>query len=320
MKKYTLKSLENNGDILYVTIVPKEDKDKFSFTPGQYAAIGFKGTSGRSTPMRCFSIVSSANNSSQLSFTIRLGGQFTTALCQQETGSEVFVQGPFGNFNINGFYDKQIVLMAGGIGITPFMSMIRSYSENHDAMPITLLYSYRSGHNIPFQAELEQLSEQNSHFRLYTFVTGDTNIPNSPKLLSGKMTEKHLRQFIEGVYSNSTYFVCGPKGFSDSTISMLKKHGVSDTRIMSESFTQSANIKTKNGKSVRRLTYSFSSVILFLGIGFVIYLGISRSISDNNFNASSTNQRRMIGNGERLMRGNDQPFQHKYQLPLTSVS
>jgi len=168
--------------------------------------------------------------------------------------------------------------LAGGIGVTPFMSMIRTACYMNSKLPITLLHSYRSGHNIPFHDELQGLAEQNPLFKVYTFVTDRATAPESPRLLSGKMSRQHINSVTSGGYVGSTYFVCGPKGFMDSVIAMLKACGVSEDQIVTESFTQSSKVMTKQGYSIQKLTYSLASAVLLLGVGSIAYLDLSRYV------------------------------------------
>src|SRR5665213_1716250 len=96
-----------------------------SYEPGQYAAISFMHNN-RPTPARCFSITSSPTEQGLLQFGIRVHGNFTkTAMQSLIPGSKVIIEGPFGNFVFNAERDRSALMLAGGIGITPFISMLR---------------------------------------------------------------------------------------------------------------------------------------------------------------------------------------------------
>jgi len=278
VKHYRLKNIRHDTDVLYITLEPKRSRDRLRFYPGQYATLGFKGDSGRLSPMRCFSIVSAPEKPDELQFAMRLGGRFTRSLSELRVGTDMFVQGPFGDFMIDPQYDRNVVLLAGGIGITPFVSMIRSASLTNTSPPITLLHSYRSGHHIPFYEELQQLEARNTRFQVATFVTSKSMAPETPRMFSGKINEHYIQQVVDGKFAGSTYFVCGPQGFMDSVITMLKDHGVSDDRIITESFTQSSKLTTKQGYSIQKLTYTFASLILIAGIGSIAFLDLSRYV------------------------------------------
>jgi ferredoxin-NADP reductase len=278
MHKYVVTNMERNSGILVLTCRARKSRDAISYAPGQYAAVGFKGKNGRPTPMRCFSIASSPDNRGELQFGMRVAGDFTQAAAALSVGDQLFVQGPFGDFHVDERYDRNLVFLAGGIGITPFMSMIRTAARLGSTLPMTLLYSYRTGHDIPFHDELQELAKQNSHFRMAIFVTGSATPPDAPQILSGRMTDKHLCQVIGNDYTGATYFVCGPKGFMENTESMLDDKGVPGNRIISESFTQSSKITIGTGYSIPKLTYALTAVVMFIGITGIAFLDISRYV------------------------------------------
>jgi ferredoxin-NADP reductase len=278
MKQYTLKSIQVKHDVIHLILQPRRPKDRSIYKPGQYATIGFRSDSGRRSPMRCFSIVSSPANPNELEFAMRLGGKFTQAIAALKAGTIFFVQGPFGEFVANERYDRHLVLIAGGIGITPFMSMIRTACLTNATTPITLLYNYRNHHLIPFFDELQTLAQQNPRLRVFTFVTDSASVPNTPQILSGRITNDHIAAVTTDRYAGSTYFICGPKGFNESTVRMLAAHDVSDDRIITEAFTQSSKLAANNGLGLQKLTYGFSALLLVASIGSIAYLDLSRYV------------------------------------------
>lgn len=339
MKHYLLKQLQQDSGILYVTLEPRQQRDHLHFYPGQYAAIGFSTPNGRRSPMRCFSITSSPQQPGTLQFAIRVIGRFTRTLSELPLGTEIFVQGPFGEFVIDKRYDRNVVLLAGGIGITPFMSMIRTLSITNDPLPVTLLYSYRSHHHIPFHGELREHQQHNPHLRVATFVTDTAAPPNLPHLLSGKMNEQHIKQVVGGEYAQSTYFLCGPSGFMDSTARMLRAHGVEEERILTESFTQSSGIIATNGLSVQKMTYAFATAVLLVGIIGISYLDLSRYVprvqaatttgqsvskhasSSTSSNSSNTNSSSTASSDtSSTSNQSNTSTTQSYQPPVTSVS
>lgn len=107
-----------------LTLTQLAGGEAFTFVPGQYAALTFTRF-GRRVPVRCFSIASSAHTPGTIQFGIKIKGKFTQALSTLKVGDTVDVAGPYGSFTLAGKPDKPTLLLAGGIGITPFMSMIR---------------------------------------------------------------------------------------------------------------------------------------------------------------------------------------------------
>lgn len=277
MKRYTIKRTEVRGGILHLSLEPKRTRDRFKFYPGQYAVIGFSTPNGRRSPMRCFSITSSLGGN-DLQFGIRVGGRFTNTLKDLPVGTGMFVQGPFGNFVIDKG-DSNVVMLAGGIGITPFMSMVRSLTHEESSLPVTLLYSYRTWKDMPFRQELKSLKQLNPKLRVFSFITDELSVPEKEaNVLKGMIKNEHIKQVTSGKFAQSTYFLCGPKPFMESMESLLKDNGVQEDRIITESFTQSSKVYFGSGLSVQRMTYAFASALLVVGIVGVSYIDLSRYI------------------------------------------
>lgn len=303
------------------------------FSPGQYATIGFK-RHGRPTPMRCFSIISTPR-SGVLQFAMRIRGRFTATAAELQPGEEVRIQGPFGEFTVDSTYDERLVCFAGGIGITPFMSIIRDATERKLPIPITLLFSNRSAANIPFYDELRLLAEQNPHLRI-RFYCSEGASEQSPSFVAGTITTDDIAQLTDRAYRGSTYFVCGPRGFSKHIQRTLQAHRVHESRILSESFTQSHSLLIGSRLSVRSLTYGLSAAALALGFGFFMVLDLKQTLpklvraqtpaasntnSTNSTSSTSTANNSAAATGSVDQNTSTTPSQTQtYQAPVSSVS
>lgn len=279
MTKCTIIARRINDGILYLTVQPKKASASISFQAGQYAALSFRGENRRKSPVRCFSIVSSATNTREIEFAIRILGDFTEALAHQPLGTKVYLQGPYGEFCVDESQDSRLVLVAGGIGITPCLSIIRTASALNIKLPILLLYSNRSGHKIPFHDEIRTLQKSNKYFKAAFFVTDSSTIPpESRQMFSGRIASEHIKQVVTNSYAGSTYFICGPKQFMDTTENMLTSEGVGENQIITESFTQASKVSFANSLNSRTATYAFSAGLLVLMIGGIAFLDLSRYI------------------------------------------
>lgn len=264
------------SDILKLSLRPKRPKDRLWFYPGQYAAIGFKKSS-RPSPMRCFSIVSSPN-SELLEFSMRISGDYTQALAELERGDEVFVRGPYGSFVIDENIDRNVIMLAGGIGITPFMSMIRHASISDRPTPLTLLYSNSSQDNIPFYDELLNLEKNNPRFRCAFFITGtETNRLTSARVLQGRINETRLKNLTKGRTGEFTYFICGPKKFTTQMKKNLISIGAPIDKIISEEFSVTSKLAGK-GSVINRWTYGLAGASIIAATLFVMGIDLVRSV------------------------------------------
>lgn len=285
---YTVESISTASGVLFLTLRPTSSGDRFPFAPGQYASIGFK-RGGRPTPVRCFSIVSSPNGE-KLQFAMRVHGYFTRAAERLKPGDKVKVDGPFGDFTFSED-DRQIVLFAGGIGITPFISMLRYATEMRLPMNITLLYSNRSLANAPFADELIELAAANPRLRVYFFNTGDEVAPSSEpsvKFLNSSITKAHLERLTAGTYAGSTYFICGPKGFMKGMQKGLERNGVDASYIITESFASASKGGVLGGFGIQTITYGLSTAALVVMSGFIMFISLGRSAGATKQNTSGT--------------------------------
>jgi ferredoxin-NADP reductase len=298
MNNYIVKSVERfSSDTLLLTLKPRRNRDKIDFSPGQYAAIGYKYR-GRPSPMRCFSIVSSPNNPDEVQFSMRILGDFTSSVADLEPGNHVFLRGPFGNFIIDENYDRNVVLLAGGIGITPFMSMLRFSNETRSNLPITLLYSNQSEQNIPFYDELIDLEKRNPNFNSAFFITsGDASKLKEARSLTGRITEERLLSLTNGNFNKFTFFVCGPINFTASMKQMLINNNTDPDRIISEDFSPSSQVEDINNGSrfsINKLTYGLTAAALVLAVGFFMSLDLVRLVpklaSANSSKSTTTSQ------------------------------
>lgn len=281
MSKYiVVQNEELPSGVINLTLKPKRKRDVLSFYPGQYACIGFRQV-GRPTPMRCFSIVSSPNDQERIQFGIRRQGRFTSSIAQLQPGKAVTVRGPFGDFVVDEQYDRNVVMLAGGIGITPFISTLRYATEVGMSKPITLLYSCRGRDGIPFLDELVALEKRNPRLRVIFFVTDNSILPrdNDARIVSGRIDEEWVQRITRESFKSSTYFLCGPKGFVDNLQKQLGNRAVDNEHILTESFTQAGSMPVLGSRfSVQTWTYALTAMVLLLGTGTIMTLDLMRSV------------------------------------------
>jgi len=348
--KYTVKNVKRiTKDTILLTLNPKNSRDTLRFYPGQYAAIGFK-KGLRPSPVRCFSIVSSPNQSEELQFGIKILGDFSNTISELSSGSKVFVHGPFGDFGLDEDYDKSAIMLAGGIGITPFISNIRYLTEIKSNIRLTLLYSNKDQDNIPFLEELIQIEKLNPRLNVVYFVTrGPIDKLKGLKVIRSRIDARKLKQLTDDRFNNFTYFICGPKQFTTSLSSELINLGTDSGLIMSEEFTPTGadNLPNSTNKKLTRWTYSLTAATLAMAIFGIMVLDLARHIpkvsatshvntssqtstptgSDTTSSSgSSTNAQdsgsstSSVGSSTSTNQNTSSPSVQKYQAPTTSVS
>lgn len=259
-----------NKSVFQIDLQPVTANDKFSFHPGQYATISFARGRRRSA-VRCFSIVNAPNHEGTLSFAVRVYGRLTESLASMPVGQLCEIQGPFGNFVYDQGYDKEAVMFAAGIGVTPLMSMIRFATEKKLPNKLKLYYSVRNAEEAVFITELTDLQHQNPNFELIFIVSsGDLNGFPSQLALKGKVTSEHIHEAVNKLPQLTTYFICGTAKFMRHIDQHLVSNGVSSQQIFTESFAQQSSVSFKEGSWLAALP----NVYKYATAGFAVLFGI----------------------------------------------
>lgn len=266
MYTYIVKSAEKiTGSTLLLDLDQKYASKPFTYQSGQYAAISFYHK-GRPTPARCFSIVSSPTDVGKLQFSMRVKGHFTKSLASLHKGDIVKVRGAFGGFVLGIAGDNNLVFMATGIGITPFMSMLRYATSTQPSLKITLIYSCPSQDDIPFYSQLELLQQRNPNLSV-VFVIGNGPIDtlSDTHAIQGHLTPDIIDTILGNVYEGRTFYICGSPPYMNSMVKNIKKRGVSKSKIMTEAFAQGAQLQTGKMQSWPYNIYALSAAGLILG-------------------------------------------------------
>lgn len=203
----------------------------FSYLPGQFMFI---------TPQAAvipkeehpFTISSSPARGQQLSATIKSSGDFTAQMPRLRAGDSVLVDGPYGNFSFQALpYASKFVFIAAGVGITPFMSMLRALRDTEDRTPCLLIYGNRTEADIIFRAELDEM-ESAMHLRVLHVLSRPSSEWKGER---GRVGRELLVRCTEG-FRKAAFYVCGPCEMMKSTIAELKSLGIDPARIHSEEF------------------------------------------------------------------------------------
>jgi ferredoxin-NADP reductase len=192
---------------------------------------------------RGFSI-NSAPDDPELIFTTRMrDSAFKRVLRTMALGTEMKVEGPFGNLTLHNNASRPAVLLAGGIGITPFRSIVRRAA--HEKLPhrILLFYSNRRPEDAPFLDELGELARENPNF---TFVPTMNRMSGSHLPWAGEtssidrdLVEKYLKLDASAgtELGPPIYYLAGPPAMVAGLHAMLNEAGVDDDDIRTEEFT-----------------------------------------------------------------------------------
>lgn len=179
---------------------------------------------------RYFTVSSSPTEGEDLRITTRLRGSgYKTTLDEMEIGSEVEAESASGNFVISETDKGPHVLLAGGIGVTPFRSMIKNIVDKNLDTEIYLICSNRTEEETTFKEEFEDIakSHKNIHVKfIYTKTDGHLDKEKLTKIIGDWNLE----------IGNLVYYLAGPSGFVDAMYELLYKLKVPEDSIIEEKF------------------------------------------------------------------------------------
>jgi predicted ferric reductase len=225
--------IQQRGDAWTLTLVPVGHRG-LTFMPGQFAWLT-AWHSPFSDTEHPFSFSSSAVDRTRLEFTIRALGDFTRTVKEMKPGQRVYVDGPFGAFSIDRHsHTESYAFVAGGIGITPIMSMLRTLADRGDRRPLTLLYANRTWEGITFREELAQLERRLNLRVVYILSAPHESWGGERGRIDPSVLERHLPRSQRR--DSQEVFICGPKPMMDAVERALVSLGVPVGDFHSERF------------------------------------------------------------------------------------
>jgi ferredoxin-NADP reductase len=211
--------------------------DGFVFKPGQAIDLILPSPDGSDAKeeRHAFSIVS-APFQNELCVTTRMrDSAYKRLLKSLVPGAAVKIDGPFGSLTLHNKVERAAVLVAGGIGVTPFMSMVKHAA--HVALPqsLLLLYSNRRPEDAAFLQELQELERKNPQFHLQATMTEMDKSQQPWSGHTGLLDENMLKRALDGLPEPIVY-VAGPPAMVESLKVALGQAGVDDDDIRTEEF------------------------------------------------------------------------------------
>lgn len=176
--------------------------------------------------------ISSAPSENTFCITIKGIGEFSNKLCSLKEGDLVISSLPYGFF-YSDLEDTHLIMIGGGIGVTPFRSTIAEYLSKYPYRKISLFYSNRSVEDITFKNELDRWQSSHSKFKAKYFITRQETIPKN--CISGRITaERILSEIPSG--DKAEFLICGSIAFVRDMRKSLIRSGVQEEVIYTEAF------------------------------------------------------------------------------------
>ena len=230
--------LTNKTELAEGTMAFYFEKPKdFRFQPGQsvdLTLIDPQETDDEGN-RRAFSIASAPCEEGLMFATRMRDTAFKRVLRKLPLGTELQLEGPFGVMTLDKAESRPAVLLAGGIGITPFRSMIVEASKQKWQRALWLFYSNRRQEDAPFLSELREIQTNNPNYKLVATLTEAERSRTTWTGETGYIDIAMLTRYLGGLKS-AIYYTAGPPAMVAAMLAMLGKGGVKMGDIRTEEF------------------------------------------------------------------------------------
>lgn len=209
----------------------------FEFRPGQTIDLTLLNPPETDAEgnIRTFSLASAPFESDLMIATRMRDTAFKRVLGKASPGLELKIEGPSGSFVLHRKAEKPAVLLAGGIGVTPFFSMIRQATHDKAAHQIYLLCSNRRPEDAPFLNALQEAARQNPNFHLIATMTGMDKSHHKWSGKTGFIDKEMLLEHLPAI-QGPIYYLAGPPAMVTAMRGILASAGVDEDDIRTEEF------------------------------------------------------------------------------------
>jgi ferredoxin-NADP reductase len=209
----------------------------WAFRPGQFVDMTLLDPQETDSEgnTRTFSIASAPHEETLMVTTRMRDTAFKRVFRAMPLGTTVKIEGPFGNLILQNNAARAAVLLAGGIGITPFRSMLFHAVHATLSRRMFLFYSNRRPEDAPFLDELQALEGKNQHYTLIATMTEMEESHRSWHGETGLISKEILSKYLKDALS-PIYYIAGPPGMVKGLRTMLTEIDVADDDIRAEEF------------------------------------------------------------------------------------
>ncbi len=209
-----------------------DPEQRVNFTPGQYCLVSIIGSEEHKGTKKPFTYANSPTKN-YVELTIKRIGEFTSTMHNLGVGDRLLLDGPRGELlNFDETVEEDVVFLAGGSGITPFISAIR-YAvdldlENH----MTLIFSNRTKEDIIFEDELKEINQMEK-FNIVSTLSDDwpEDWDGETGIIDREMVTKYVDKPGEKIW-----YICGPPPMIDAMNELLQNLDVPETNVRYENW------------------------------------------------------------------------------------
>jgi ferredoxin-NADP reductase/nitrite reductase/ring-hydroxylating ferredoxin subunit len=243
--KLQLKLLEKTAkkgtDVMSFKFSRNDEYNHLDYKAGQYAIVDLGTKEDPKGPTRSFTMASSPTEDGILITTRIRDTPFKKKLASLDIESTVNITSPMGEFVLPDDNSKSIVFLSGGIGVTPFRSMVKYVTDNQVPSKITMFDSNRNIENTLFKAEFDDCLKHNNNLKIIYTISEEEQSSNLDewRYEQGRINKAMIEKYLSGnELESALFYVCGPPAMLNAMKQILKDElKVPDERIKIEEFT-----------------------------------------------------------------------------------
>jgi hypothetical protein len=247
------RKLQETENICSLYLAPHDRKPLPLFKAGQFLTFRLN-VPGREQPIvRCYTI-SSVPNETYYRVTIKRVPNGAASGCFHDRineGDILDVQAPRGNFCVEPASQEPLVLIAGGVGVTPFLSMAGAIAESGSGREVLLFYTVRNGREQVAKEELRSLASTHENIQIFVNHSSPTeqDQPGRDFDFKGRISIETLKRVLPA--NNYDFYLCGPPSMMESLVGDLQEWGVPSKSILTEAFGSCSVHAVKRRKAAR---------------------------------------------------------------------
>ena len=203
--------------------------DRRDFAPGQFMILQLvrRGKVSETHPFT----ISSPPTRKGLAVCVKETGDFTSDIGKTKPSDTAYIDMPYGVFFFPHFDTDRLVFIAGGIGITPFLSMLRTLYDRSIEKEVILLWGNKREKDIVFREELERMASEMPSLKIIHVLSRQEDWPGERGHIDADILKKHI-----GEFPGREFFICGPPSMMKSVENVLSDLGASKKRVHTERF------------------------------------------------------------------------------------
>lgn len=241
MQLKLLEKIKHKGtDMMTFKFSRSDEQSYLNYKAGQFTIMDLETKEDPEGPSRYFTIASSPTEKDSLLISTRIRDTpFKQKLASLEIGVKITLKTPSGKFVLHKDYSKTAVMLSGGIGVTPFRSMIKYSTDMNLPLKIVMFDSNRNEDNILFKNDFDACLDANKNLSILYTVSDKSNTLSDGKIEQGRIDKKKITGLIgEDELAESIFYICGPPGMLNAMQELLKeKMNISKKQINVEEFT-----------------------------------------------------------------------------------